>query len=53
EGEQSVGFYQVTWNGRNRDGVAVSSGLYFYQIRVENSDGKHRYISTRRCVLLK
>jgi predicted outer membrane repeat protein len=45
--EQAAGYYAVTWDGRDHNGVTVASGVYFY--RIEWS-GK---VETKRMVLLK
>jgi hypothetical protein len=44
---QSAGRYQVRWNGTDDRGVAVSSGIYFYQV----SAGKFQDV--KRLMLLK
>jgi hypothetical protein len=44
---QAAGRYQVRWNGTDDRGVAVSSGIYFYQI----SAGKFQDV--KRLMLLK
>lgn len=33
---QTTGNYIVRWDGRNESGIAVSSGIYFYQLRVSS-----------------
>jgi hypothetical protein len=45
--QQSAGRYQIRWNGTDDRGVAVSSGIYFYQI----SAGKFQDV--KRLMLLK
>ena len=45
--QQSPGFYDVAWNGSDRDGRAITSGIYFY--RIESTSNSH----TRKMVLLK
>ena len=45
---QHAGRYTVTWDGRNAQGQAVSSGVYLY--RLSSSTG---FVQTRRMVLLK
>jgi hypothetical protein len=42
-----AGYHSVTWDGRNGDGVAVSSGIYFYKL----SSGS--FSATRKMVMLK
>ena len=34
-GEQSVGLYNVLWDGRNNFGQKVASGVYFYKLSTE------------------
>ena len=51
-GHQSAGFYTARaqagyWNGRNRHGELVASGVYFYQLRAGD------YTALRRMVILK
>ena len=46
--EQQAGRYTITWDGRNAQGQAVSSGVYLY--RLASSTG---FVESRRMVLLK
>ena len=51
-GRQPAGFYvdrtkAVYWDGRNEYGDSVASGVYFYQLRVDD------WSATRRMVILK
>lgn len=46
-GSFSGGEHSVTWDGRDERGTALSSGVYFYRLRTENS------VVTRKMVLLK
>ncbi len=34
--EKAPGYYQVTWDGRNSQGIAMPSGIYFYSIQAGN-----------------
>jgi hypothetical protein len=45
--EKLPGDYSVIWNGQDNDDKAVSSGIYFYQIRSDNST------ITKKMVLLR
>jgi hypothetical protein len=45
--QQAAGRYQIRWNGTDDRGVAVSSGIYFYQV----SAGKFQDV--KRLMLLK
>ena len=42
-----IGKYNVDWNGTDDNGRKVSSGVYFYQMRVGD------FVQTRRMVMLK
>jgi hypothetical protein len=47
DGDFSAGEHEVTWDGRNRRGELVASGVYFYRIQV---DGRSL---TRKMMLMK
>jgi len=47
DARQSSGAYTVSWDGRDNDGLVVSTGMYFYRLEA----GK--FAQTRRMVLLK
>ncbi|MBN1349776.1 T9SS type A sorting domain-containing protein [candidate division KSB1 bacterium] len=40
----NAGHHTVTWNGMDEAGSAVSSGLYFYQIKSENFSKTHKMV---------
>jgi len=42
-----AGSYSVQWNGKTQEGFPVTSGLYFYQIRIKD------FVKTRKMLLLK
>ncbi len=42
------GTYSITWNGRNKSGLAVSSGVYYYRLAIEGVKQL-----TRKMLLLK
>ncbi len=44
---QKPGRYQVVWDGRNEQGVAVSSGIYFYVLETPN------YFKAMKMILLR
>ena len=46
-GIKSAGSYQVMWNGKNEQGITVTSGVYFYQMQCGN------FISTRKMFFIK
>ncbi len=47
EEEKPPGNYRVIWDGRNNEGREVASGIYFYQLRVNDQ------MLTRRMLLLR
>ena len=52
EGDKSVGQYTTIWDGKNDDGDKVSSGVYFYQLRVK-VDGQSDYNKTMKMVIVR
>jgi hypothetical protein len=58
---QPAGYYTnrteaAYWDGRNNLGESVGSGVYFYQLQVENSrseTGTDDFSATRKMVILK
>ena len=51
DGEKDAGSYNVIWNGIDKNGKIVPSGIYFYKMVSEGNSG--RYTSTKKMVLLK
>ncbi|HCV42689.1 MAG TPA: hypothetical protein DGH68_04330, partial [Bacteroidetes bacterium] len=51
--QQSGGRHVVEWNGRSTNGLAVSSGVYFYRIEARQLDGQFQYASVKKMVLMK
>ena len=47
EERQSAGSHRVIWNGKNRQGELVSSGVYLYKLRTE------RVVQIKRMLLLR
>jgi len=47
QGLREVGSYRVQWDGRDRNGRELSSGVYYYQL-----DGAGQ-IATRKMLLLR
>ncbi len=44
---QSTGRYQVVWDGKDKAGSLVGSGIYFYQLRTKNA------VTVKKMILLK
>jgi hypothetical protein len=47
DGVREAGPHDVTWDGRNRDGSAVTSGVYFYHLEAGE------FVETKKMVLLR
>ncbi len=47
EGNRPAGEQAVTWNGRDRDGQPVPSGVYFYRLDAEGRSLSRRLVVTR------
>lgn len=52
-GDRAAGYYNIPWNGRDRFGSKVSSGVYFYRIDAKPDDGEAPFMNLRRMLMLK
>jgi hypothetical protein len=50
---QKVGTHRVMWDGRNRFGSKVASGVYIYRIIANQSNRKISYMKSRKMMLIK
>ena len=41
---QISGKYSVNWDGKNNNGIAVSSGIYFYEIQTQYTHQKRKML---------
>ncbi len=53
EGPRPAGYHTVIWNGTNRSGAAVASGVYFCTLEARSSNGLRSFTSTRKMLLLR
>lgn len=44
---KSAGAHLIKWDGRNRNGVRIASGIYFYRLETEN------FIQSKKLILLR
>jgi len=44
---QGAGYYNVQWNGTDKNGMSVSSGVYFYIIRAE------KFTKSKKMILMQ
>lgn len=52
-GVQNASSYGIAWNGRNRHGLSVASGLYIYRLETQALNGKNKFTQTRKMLFLK
>lgn len=45
--DKKAGFHEITWDARNRNGIRVASGIYYYAISADN------FKMTKKMLLLK
>ena len=53
DGDVSVGYYSVIWNGRGESGKDVSSGTYLYRFTAVPRSGEKAFIHSGKLMLLK
>jgi photosystem II stability/assembly factor-like uncharacterized protein len=53
EENKPAGFFQAQWSGRNQDGTAVASGVYFYRMEAKPVAGGESFVSLKKMMLLK
>tara|TARA_B100001250_G_scaffold403398_2_gene417891 strand:+ start:230 stop:391 length:162 start_codon:yes stop_codon:yes gene_type:complete len=44
---QLKGYKSFKWNGKDNNGKKLGSGVYFYQLQIDN------YIKTKKMIMLK
>jgi len=47
DGYYPAGYHRAVWDGKNRDGMMVASGIYFYQMISEE------FAETRKMMFIK
>ena len=50
--QKEVGVHTVRWDGKNNNGVSVSSGTYFYRLLASADDGT-RFVETKGMTLVR
>ena len=51
--ELSPGTYSAAWNGKNDEGIAVTSGVYFVRMSVHTATGANEFAAVRKMLLMK
>ena len=47
EDNMKPGYYKITWDGKNSDGIKVASGIYIYRLKTE------KFVKAKKMVLIK
>lgn len=45
--EQSIGSYQIIWNGKDNEGGYISSGIYFYRLKI------NEFVQTKKLTIIR
>ena len=51
--QESPGFKQLVWDGKDRGGRLVPTGLYIYRMVATSAESDERFVESRKMVLLK
>ncbi len=51
--KQSAGFHLVNWNGRDENGLNVSSGVYLYRLTAISDNSNKFFVQTKKMTLIK
>ncbi len=53
-GQWAAGYHSVVWDGRDRNGQIVASGMYFYQLAVRTIEGERKaYRAVKKMIFMK
>lgn len=50
---RNAGYFLATWDGTNKAGTKVSSGVYFYRMEASSTDGEQKFTNLKKMLLLK
>ncbi len=50
---QSAGYQNIFWDGTNRNGSSVSSGIYLYRISIKSLENGKTFVKTAKLIMLK
>jgi len=53
DGDRRAGYHVFVWDGKNRRGNLVSSGIYIYRMIATSVEMGEQYVMTRKMLLLK
>jgi flagellar hook assembly protein FlgD len=53
-GIKAAGHHSVKWDGRNKKGLNVTSGIYVYRIEMRTENGGQRpFVAIKKMILMK
>jgi len=50
---QSAGKHSIMWDGKNENGILVSSGMYLYRISIKSLENNEEFVKTAKMLLVK
>ena len=50
---QSAGNQNIFWDGTNKNGITVSSGIYLYRISIKSLENNQAFVKTAKLLMLK
>jgi len=53
EGESNAGYVTTVWNGRDRYGISVASGMYIYRVVARPVGGGEEFVTQKKMMMLK
>jgi hypothetical protein len=53
DGTEEAGYRSIVWDGRDKGGRDAASGIYFYKMRANSSQGNSHFEATGKMVLLQ
>jgi hypothetical protein len=53
DGNEKAGYRSVIWDGRDKRGQEVSSGIYFYKLKAHPDNRSEDFLVTRKMILMR
>jgi hypothetical protein len=50
---REAGYRSIVWDGRDRRGKEIASGVYFYKLSARSDSGREDYSATQKLILMK
>jgi flagellar hook assembly protein FlgD len=49
----SAGFHELRWDGKDIQGIPVSTGMYIYRFTANSKESKKQYVENQKMVMMK